>query len=167
MKGGLNIKKRPHALQDGKASFSMGRKAVNPLARDSDDDEPVAKPLNEQQRVNALLKKRNTAVEEPTDELFDYDKHYETAKQLELHRKRLKDGDGADKRPKYMADLIKASHQRKADFERAQQRKLQREREAEGEMFGETEGKNPLLLCITRTCKLLVSKGSNSHCTHS
>ncbi|KAJ3013618.1 hypothetical protein HKX48_005648 [Thoreauomyces humboldtii] len=41
--------------------------------------------------------------------------------------------------PRYMAALIKASAQRKIDLERAELRKVQREREEEGEEFGDKE----------------------------
>ncbi|CAG8493006.1 2_t:CDS:2 [Acaulospora morrowiae] len=75
--------------------------------------------------------------EDPT--AFAYDEVYDDMKSAE--RKRLEEIKGKDKgrikKPKYVDSLLKAAEIRQRDYIRAQERKVQKEREAEG---GEFEG---------------------------
>ncbi|KAJ3149107.1 hypothetical protein HDU86_007050 [Geranomyces michiganensis] len=106
----------------------------------------------EQKRVNVELRAvqaqrsklaeeahRKALEEDPN--VFDYDAVYDGIKQAELEKKKSKDNPdgGVIKKPRYMDALIKASAQRKIDLERAELRKVQREREEEGEEFGDKE----------------------------
>ncbi|KAH6571205.1 hypothetical protein BASA50_001963 [Batrachochytrium salamandrivorans] len=108
---------------------------------------------SEQQRVNAQLqamqkksilvadKAHQLALEEdPT--VFDYDAAYDHLKEANLIKQRQCDGglDGAArKKPRYIQGLLSASAKRKIELERAEERKIQREREQEGDQFGQTD----------------------------
>ncbi|KAJ3153270.1 hypothetical protein HDU89_000901 [Geranomyces variabilis] len=92
------------------------------------------------QRSKLAEEEHRKALEEDPN-VFDYDAVYDGLKQAELDKKKSKDNPdgGVIKKPRYMAALIKASAQRKIDLERAELRKVQREREEEGEEFGDKE----------------------------
>ncbi|KAJ3185420.1 hypothetical protein HDU87_000039 [Geranomyces variabilis] len=92
------------------------------------------------QRSKLAEEDHRRALEEDPN-VFDYDAVYDGLKQAELDKKKSKDNPdgGVIKKPRYMAALIKASAQRKIDLERAELRKVQREREEEGEEFGDKE----------------------------
>ncbi|KAI9093117.1 coiled-coil domain-containing protein 55-domain containing protein, partial [Phlyctochytrium arcticum] len=76
------------------------------------------------------------ALEEDPN-VFDYDAVYDDLKKGELEKRQSRDN--PDGGPRYMANLIKASAQRKLDLERAELRKVQREREEEGLEFGDKD----------------------------
>ncbi|EGF84343.1 hypothetical protein BATDEDRAFT_85063 [Batrachochytrium dendrobatidis JAM81] len=107
----------------------------------------------EQQRVNAELRaiqaKQVAAVEiaeqlakESDPTLFDYDTAYDYLKEASLIKQRQRDGandDSIRKKPRYIEALLSASSKRKIELERAEERKIQREREEDGDKFGEKD----------------------------
>ena len=66
--------------------------------------------------------------------LYDYDGVYETMKP-----QKAKKEEGEDRRPKYMSGLLAASAVRKRDQQIAEEKRIAREREAEGEEFADKE----------------------------
>ncbi|KAI8821375.1 coiled-coil domain-containing protein 55-domain containing protein [Fimicolochytrium jonesii] len=107
---------------------------------------------DEQKRVNLELRAVQAKGDKRAEEahkkalqqdasVFDYDGVYDSLKEKEIAVKKGRDNPdgGAIKKPRYMEALIKASAQRKIDLERAELRKVQREREEEGEEFGDKE----------------------------
>ncbi|TPX57508.1 hypothetical protein PhCBS80983_g03793 [Powellomyces hirtus] len=92
------------------------------------------------QRSKLAEEEHKKALEEDPN-VFDYDAVYDDIKRAELDKKKNRDNPdgGIVKKPRYMDALIKSSAQRKIDMERAELRKVQREREEEGEQFGDKE----------------------------
>ncbi|XP_054610434.1 nuclear speckle splicing regulatory protein 1 isoform X2 [Dunckerocampus dactyliophorus] len=70
--------------------------------------------------------------------VYDYDAVYDDIQQqrLDNSKKVLSE---AEKRPKYIHQLMKAVENRKKEQERREERKIQKEREAEGEQFADKE----------------------------
>ncbi|KAJ3194503.1 hypothetical protein HK101_002566 [Irineochytrium annulatum] len=84
------------------------------------------------------------ALEEDPN-VFDYDASYDAMKLEEEARRRKREvgEDGEDKRtskkPKYVEGIFKAVVARKVYLEQAEEKKVQREREKEGDEFGDKE----------------------------
>lgn len=78
---------------------------------------------------------------EQDSQVFDYDSVYDDLKAQELYQKRIRDGDdgSSKKKARYMADLIKSANDRKLYLEKAAERKLLKEREEEGGVYGDKE----------------------------
>ncbi|TPX35978.1 hypothetical protein SmJEL517_g01810 [Synchytrium microbalum] len=148
-------KKGPSASQAARIAFKQ-KLSKNPLftGSKSDDEDDNDTELG-QQRINkelrAVQSSRSSAVEqehakalEEDPTVFDYDGVYETLKSAEDSKRKQRSqgggGDsGGDRKPRYMANLIKAAEARKLESERVEERKVQREREAEGEMYADKE----------------------------
>lgn len=79
-------------------------------------------------------KKHADAAEEADASIYDYDAVYDSLKP----QKKIVPED-IEKKPKYMSNLIKAAAVRKRDATIAEEKKLAREREAEGEEFVDKE----------------------------
>lgn len=76
----------------------------------------------------------NRALEQdPT--VYQYDEVYETIKKKETEVNKPK----AERKVKYMDALLKTADRRKKETERRTERLVQKEREAEGEMFKDKE----------------------------
>lgn len=71
------------------------------------------------------------ALEEDPN-VFDYDGVYDQMQEAELSKKK-------DFKPKYMSNLIKNAELRKRDQERREEKKIQKEREEEGDEFKDKE----------------------------
>ncbi|POS82912.1 hypothetical protein EPUL_006728, partial [Erysiphe pulchra] len=66
--------------------------------------------------------------------IYEYDAVYDSLKRSKIEVK-----DDKDRKPKYMANLIAAAAVRKRDANIAEEKKLQREREAEGDEYADKE----------------------------
>ncbi|KAJ3305895.1 hypothetical protein HDV03_000737 [Kappamyces sp. JEL0829] len=147
---GLNIRKKPNpSILDEdppeKTKFQLGRKLVanQEFTALEKTDETVAEEL---QRIQSKHSQKSiNMVQDALNEdanLFDYDAAYDGLKAQELYAKRQRDGvqDGSgQKKARYMEQLINSANERKKYLERAKERKLQAEREAEGDVFGNKE----------------------------
>lgn len=124
-----------------------------------DDSEDEEAPVELKKTAGPPLSQRTlqtvsqALVDDPS--VFDYDGVYEDLKAQETLRRRQRDEgieheefsavasrptEGAvRKRPRYIQGLVRASEKRKVDLERALEKKVQREREAEGDSFGNKE----------------------------
>ncbi|CAG8691356.1 13926_t:CDS:2, partial [Funneliformis caledonium] len=91
--------------------------------------------------LSKLVQEQHKAALEEDPTVFSYDEVYDDMKDAE--RKAIRDFKGiessASKKPKYVNDLLKAAEIRKRDYIQAQERKIQKEREAEGEEFNDKE----------------------------
>nr|CAG4649664.1 EOG090X0D2W [Scapholeberis mucronata] len=113
---------------------------------ESDEEEETGKPFLDW-RSKALSKtaeksmQRNQArqaalkalEEDPT--VFQYDEVYDEMQQKKEDKKPPKE----EKKPKYIANLLKTAELRKVETERRVERKVQKERETEGDMFNDKE----------------------------
>ena len=70
---------------------------------------------------------------------FDYDGVYDKMKQLERARQQAKKEQDSERKPKYMHQFFEAAETRERDRLRAEAKRIQRERAAEGDAFRDTE----------------------------
>ncbi|CAG8752291.1 7836_t:CDS:2 [Cetraspora pellucida] len=91
--------------------------------------------------INQSVQEKYKAALEEDPTVFAYDEVYDDMKSVERKRKEeLKEkNDGSAKKPKYVEDILKAAEVRQRDYIRAQERKIQKEREAEGDEFDDKE----------------------------
>ena len=84
-------------------------------------------------------KKITTDAEAQDSTIFDYDAHFSTSSSAALaaQRRTQAQREAQERKPKYMMNMQAAASQRKRDYMRAEDKKLQREREEDPE--GETE----------------------------
>merc|ERR1712025_184010 len=86
-------------------------------------------------KKQAKLQMSQALEEDPT--VFQYDEVYDDLeKKKEVEKESKKE---VDRKPKYVANLLKAADERQKEFERRIERQVQKEREAEGDKFADKE----------------------------
>ncbi|KRZ61679.1 Nuclear speckle splicing regulatory protein 1 [Trichinella nativa] len=109
----------------------------------SSDEEPKEASISKAKTVaQSSLKLQhavqieNALIEDPT--AFQYDEVYD---EMQEKRKNRKEDNEAkkDRKPKYVHSLLAAAHRRQMEYEAVEERKQQREREAEGDQFADKE----------------------------
>ncbi|KUI59571.1 hypothetical protein VP1G_06808 [Cytospora mali] len=89
---------------------------------------------------SALTSKKYADQAEALDpSVYDYDSAYDAIKAAEKHREAEVKNDTSQRKARYMADVAKAAEQRERDRSVAEMKKIQREREAEGDEFADKE----------------------------
>uniref|UniRef100_A0A3Q2XSH8 Nuclear speckle splicing regulatory protein 1 n=2 Tax=Hippocampus comes TaxID=109280 RepID=A0A3Q2XSH8_HIPCM len=108
---------------------------------DSDDEASVGESLQKEAAKKKTMRQTQLEMKKALEEdstVYDYDAVYD-----EIQRQRLDNSkkvlSGADKKPKYIHQLMKAVNSRKKEQERREERKIQKEREAEGDQFADKE----------------------------
>ncbi|XP_053187497.1 nuclear speckle splicing regulatory protein 1 [Scomber japonicus] len=108
---------------------------------DSDEETSVGESLQREAIKKKMMKQTRLEMHKALEQdstVYDYDGVYDDIqKQREESNKKVLGG--ADKRPKYIHQLMKAVEDRKKEQERREERKIQKEREAEGEKFADKE----------------------------
>ncbi|KAG0741016.1 hypothetical protein G6F57_009932 [Rhizopus arrhizus] len=147
MKFGLNLqKKKPLATPRLERSSAFGHPS------DDDDESERDQGKSSHQRARAqvnrqlssystthkkLQEEHSKAIEQdPT--IFDYDAVYDDLKEAERKKKEATKGP-AEKKPKYIKGLLEMAEIRKRDRLLAEEKKVAREREEEGEAFADKE----------------------------
>uniref|UniRef100_A0A8C6T9K2 Nuclear speckle splicing regulatory protein 1 n=1 Tax=Neogobius melanostomus TaxID=47308 RepID=A0A8C6T9K2_9GOBI len=108
---------------------------------DSDDETSVGETLQKEAVKKKMMKQTRLEMQKALDQdstVYDYDAVYDDLQKQRLESTKKILG-GADKRPKYIHQLMKAVEERKKEQERRDERKIQKEREAEGEQFADKE----------------------------
>nr|CAG4648870.1 EOG090X0D2W [Polyphemus pediculus] len=90
----------------------------------------VEKSVQRNQARQAALK---ALTEDPT--VFQYDELYDEMQQKKEEKKPVQ----TEKKPKYIKQLLRSAEQRKIETEQRTERKVQKERENEGDMFNDKE----------------------------
>ncbi|KAF9361621.1 hypothetical protein BGX26_001121 [Mortierella sp. AD094] len=86
----------------------------------------------------AVIEQQNEALaQDPT--IFDYDGVYDQLKAGDRAREIARKQDSAERKPKYVAALLQAAETRKRDRQIAEEKRIEREREKEGEEFKDKE----------------------------
>ena len=86
-------------------------------------------------KKQAKIQMSKALEEDPT--VFQYDEVYDDIeKKKEVEKESKKD---IDRKPKYVHNLLKAADERQKEFERRIERQVQKEREAEGDMYADKE----------------------------
>ncbi|KAF8979300.1 hypothetical protein BGZ46_005618 [Entomortierella lignicola] len=166
---GLNLKKKGPALAKPKPAASRpigGRAAFGDQSSDEDnldeDEQPKSfsgssrsKPVastsstssvNKSLRPYAAATLQSTAVIEQQNEalaqdptIFDYDGVYDQLKAGDRAREIARKQESADRKPKYVTALLQAAETRKRDRQLAEEKRIEREREKEGDEFKDKE----------------------------
>ncbi|XP_038151741.1 nuclear speckle splicing regulatory protein 1 [Cyprinodon tularosa] len=108
---------------------------------DSDDETTVGETLQKEAIKKKMMKQTRLEMQKALEQdstVYDYDAVYDDMQKQRLESKK-KVLEGADKRPKYIHQLMKAVEDRKKEQERRDERKIQKEREAEGEKFADKD----------------------------
>jgi hypothetical protein len=137
LKTGLNIQKKNNS-----STSQVPQKRLSAFGDASDDDEddtapamPVRGPRFFAVPQSAL---RKVTLDED-DIAYDYDGVYDSMKVHERRAAEVKEQDKRERKPKYMQDLFNMAEVRKRDRLQAEDIKLQREREQEGDLFADKE----------------------------
>ncbi|ORY81429.1 coiled-coil domain-containing protein 55-domain containing protein [Protomyces lactucae-debilis] len=135
LKTGLNIRKKQSE------SAQIPQKRPSAFCDDSDDDENAPAPPSRPPRTTLVPQSslRKIAVLAEDDVAYDYDGVYDSMKVHEQEAAKTKEQDKRERKPKYMQDLFHMAEVRKRDRLQAEDVKLQREREQEGDMFADKE----------------------------
>lgn len=89
---------------------------------------------------SALASRRHAEAAEALDpSVYDYDAAYDVLKAAEKRREAETKKESSQRKSRYMADVTKAAEQRERDRGVAELKKIQREREAEGDEFADKE----------------------------
>ncbi|XP_048413134.1 nuclear speckle splicing regulatory protein 1 [Stegostoma tigrinum] len=104
---------------------------------DSDDETSVNETLQKESLKKKVMKQTKLEIQKALEEdstVYEYDSIYDDLQQkkLESSTKLLS---GTNKKPKYIESLLKAVGERKKEQDRRMERKIQKEREAEGEKY--------------------------------
>ncbi|RHZ76498.1 hypothetical protein Glove_197g45 [Diversispora epigaea] len=134
LKYGLNLSSTSKSANLKRASI------FNEEDQSLDDSKTHTKNVNKQLSSISISKfdqeQYDKALEEdPT--VFSYDEIYDDMKSV--GSKKMEENKSVVKKPKYVDNILKAAEIRKRDYVRAQERKVQREREAEGNEFDDKE----------------------------
>lgn len=126
-----------------------GRKKPNKKSLKSGDELPPPQskqkppPIIDQfgDLSSALTSRKHAASAEEADpSIYDYDAAYDSIKAAKAAAAAAnKDGDGDKRRPRYFDALRQAAEVRERDRQIAEERRLQRERAAEGDAFADKE----------------------------
>ncbi|XP_043910409.1 nuclear speckle splicing regulatory protein 1 [Protopterus annectens] len=111
------------------------------FADDSDEEVSVAKSLQKEEIKKKLMKQTKLEMHKALEEdatVYEYDSIYD-----EIQQKKAEDSSrllaGQDKKPKYIASLMKAVEIRKKEQEKRMEKKIQKERESEDGQFDDKE----------------------------
>ncbi|CAG8517219.1 10283_t:CDS:2 [Diversispora eburnea] len=134
LKYGLN-------LSSNSKSANLKRTSIfNEEDQSLDDSKTHKKNVNKQLSSNSISKSVQEQYDKALEEdptVFAYDEIYDDMKSV--GNKKKEENKNGVKKPKYVDDILKAAETRKRDYVRAQERKVQREREAEGNEFDDKE----------------------------
>ncbi|KAB5595642.1 Nuclear speckle splicing regulatory protein [Ceratobasidium theobromae] len=120
------------ALDDGEQK-EQGSSSGKTARKKNDMTNMAAQAVSRkaQRRMDAELKVDNT--------VFQYDEIWDGMKLAEAKAKAIKEDNPDAKKPKYMENLIRSAETRRLDHLRAEEKMMQREREAEGDEFADKE----------------------------
>ncbi|KAG6832135.1 hypothetical protein H0H87_002447 [Tephrocybe sp. NHM501043] len=129
---------------------SLKRPAFNLEDEDTLDAAPTSSaasrdaPANKQHLahnvgVSKATRKRMEAEMKINETVYEYDEVWDRMQEAKLRQKEAKEQDTLERKPKYIRGLLESAATRKLDHLRAEEKMMQREREAEGDEFKDKE----------------------------
>lgn len=109
-----------------------GRPKPKPQRKDGED---FGADLSAMQASKAQVK----AAQQVDEAIFDYDSFHDAKQSVADAKKAASKQDAIERKPKYINNLLDAAERRKKDQQVAMEKKLQREREEEGDEFADKE----------------------------
>ena len=135
--GGLDLPSSKPSTSKPSKPLSKPSSKLNPLSKPPSGAKPktnTPQSLYGDLSTTFSSSKHAAAAESLHSSIYDYDAVYDSLKPV----KQVTEAD-KDRKPKYMTSLLAAAAVRKRDATIAEERKLAREREAEGEEFADKE----------------------------
>ncbi|WFD27041.1 hypothetical protein MNAN1_002035 [Malassezia nana] len=114
------------------------KKALPPRAWEEDEEAPTSEPGGPVP-LSKAVRKQHAEAEALDASTFDYDGVYDQMKEAERAVRQAQKEEDRARKPKYMQQFFHAAEQRERDRMRAESKKLQREREAEGDAYAGKE----------------------------
>ncbi|KAF8654141.1 hypothetical protein AX16_003671 [Volvariella volvacea WC 439] len=129
--------KRPAAFELGEDDDTID---AAPTASSADRGAPTNKKLLAQNvEISKTLKKKMDAELKVDSTVYEYDEVWDKMQEAKLRQKEAKELDSKLRKPKYIEGLLASAATRKLDHLRAEEKMMQREREAEGDQFKDKE----------------------------
>ncbi|KLO13523.1 hypothetical protein SCHPADRAFT_997291 [Schizopora paradoxa] len=89
--------------------------------------------------MSRAMKKRLEEEKKVDATVYEYDEVYDRMQEAKQRQKEQKELEALDRKPKYIGAFLESAQTRKLDRLRAEEKMLQREREAEGDEFADKE----------------------------
>ncbi|KAI0928517.1 hypothetical protein AcV5_006064 [Taiwanofungus camphoratus] len=89
--------------------------------------------------LSKSMQKRMEAEMKVDSTVFEYDEVWDKMQEAKLRQKEAKEADAKQRKPKYISGLLTSAATRRLDYLRAEEKMIQREREAEGDEFKDKE----------------------------
>jgi len=153
---GLSLPSKSKAKTTSTTVTPISKSCLAAAAFSLDDDDDMNTTTNSSSQINkpptssrlALNPKAQRDIEQALEEdpnIYEYDEVYEQVsstvqqEQKREEKKRLERESNTVRQPKYVAGLLEKSKVREKEFERVQERRIQRERELEGDLYADKE----------------------------
>jgi coiled-coil domain-containing protein 55 len=145
---GLSFPTKPKSKTTTTAPISKSCLAAAAFSLDDDDDIETNLPTSKTSTRSVLNPKAQRDIQQALEEdpnIYEYDEVYEQVsstvqqEQKREEKKRLERETNTVRQPKYVAGLLEKNKQREKEFERVQERRIQREREEEGDLYADKE----------------------------
>ncbi|OSC99066.1 hypothetical protein PYCCODRAFT_1373829 [Trametes coccinea BRFM310] len=89
--------------------------------------------------MSKAMKKKLEAEQKVDSTVFQYDEIWDKMQEAKQKQKEAKEADAKERKPKYISGLLASAATRRLDHLRAEEKMIQREREAEGDEFKDKE----------------------------
>lgn len=153
---GLSFPSKPKAKSTTTTLAPISKSCLAAAAFSLDDDDDMDTTANSSSQINrppissrsTLNVKAQRDIEQALEEdpnIYEYDEVYEQVsstvqqEQKREEKKRLERETNIAKQPKYVAGLLEKSKHREKEYEKVQERRIQRERELEGDLYADKE----------------------------
>lgn len=123
--------------EGGSGVFAKQQQKLNKKRGGGKDVSIVNAQLATFNELSKKAEKTAAQIEDPS--IYDYDGAWESMKRVDRSKKKAEEIDTAQRKPKYMENLLAAAEVRRRDQLRAKEKMLQKEREEEGEEFKDKE----------------------------
>ncbi|KAF8625805.1 hypothetical protein AX15_005192 [Amanita polypyramis BW_CC] len=125
--------KRPAAFGEGDEDEAID---AAPTSTNTDANVTANKKLLAQNVVVTKATKKRMEAEKKVDpSVYGYDEVWDKMQEVKLRQKEAKEQDAKERKPKYIQGLLSAAATRRLDHLRAEEKMMQHEREAEGDMY--------------------------------
>jgi coiled-coil domain-containing protein 55 len=150
---GLSFPSKPKAKSTTTTITPINKSCLAAAAFSLDDDDDMDTTTNTSSRPpvssrSILNVKAQRDIEQALEEdpnIYEYDEVYEQVsstvqqEQKREEKKRLERETNVTKQPKYVAGLLEKSKVREKEYEKVQERRIQRDRELEGDLYADKE----------------------------
>ncbi|TDL24784.1 hypothetical protein BD410DRAFT_785494 [Rickenella mellea] len=107
--------------------------------KDGEDESSAGQEEAEEAKMSKALRKRIEEEKRVDQTVFEYDEVWDKMQEAKLRQKEAKAVESKERKPKYIANLLQSATTRKLDYIRAEEKAIQREREAEGDEFADKD----------------------------